>query len=307
MKFLTLLVGCFMVYASNELPNFDKMWNYRNPAETEARFREILPEAEKSGNKDYYLQLLTQIARTQSLQSKFAKAHAILDTVEVKIGPDTPVAEVRYLLERGRTFNSSKKPDLALPLFLKAVDLGIATKQDGYVVDAYHMVAIAEPDIKKQLEWNLKALEFAEKSQDPGARSWLGSLYNNIGYTYIQLNDYKAALSVLQKQVEYYDRLLPQNRYEHQVARWFVARALRGLERNVEALEILRRLEAEFAADSAPDGYVFEEIAENLLVLNHTQEAKKYFGFAYDELTKSDGLIDGDEVRTKRVKELGGR
>ena len=40
--------------------------------------------------------------------------------IEKRLTDTVPVAQVRYLLERGRTFNSSKKKDEARPWFKKA-------------------------------------------------------------------------------------------------------------------------------------------------------------------------------------------
>ena len=44
------------------LPFIDSLWDYSDPEKTEKKFREFLPEAEASGDMDYYIQLLTQIA-----------------------------------------------------------------------------------------------------------------------------------------------------------------------------------------------------------------------------------------------------
>ena len=56
------------------LPDFDALWDYEQPAKTEVAFRALLSQAEASGNPSYYIELLTQIARTQGLQRDFAAA-----------------------------------------------------------------------------------------------------------------------------------------------------------------------------------------------------------------------------------------
>lgn len=66
----------------DEFPDFDRIWDSDKPAETEKRFRELLPRAEASGNASHLLQLKTQIARTHGLRGEFETAHAILDEVE---------------------------------------------------------------------------------------------------------------------------------------------------------------------------------------------------------------------------------
>ena len=88
---------------ASEILDFDKRWDYSNPDSTEAEFRSMLPAARASGDADYLAQLLTQLARTQSLQRKFDEAHEILDEVEGMLSDELKVARVRYLLERGQT------------------------------------------------------------------------------------------------------------------------------------------------------------------------------------------------------------
>jgi hypothetical protein len=82
------------------LPDFDALWDYNNPAETEKKFREVLAAAPEN-ESGYRLQLLTQIARAQGLQRDFLAAHQTLNTVESAQSTDS-VVRIRYLLERGR-------------------------------------------------------------------------------------------------------------------------------------------------------------------------------------------------------------
>src|SRR5688572_22793084 len=101
--------------SSQSLPDFDSLWDYAHPDQTEARFCEVLlqfPEEDPA-----FLELLTQIARAQGLQQKFEHAHQTLDQVERRLGEFPSRPRVRYLLERGRVFNSSGAPEQAHPLF----------------------------------------------------------------------------------------------------------------------------------------------------------------------------------------------
>jgi tetratricopeptide (TPR) repeat protein len=282
---------------------FDKLWNYSDPAATEAKFRALVPEAEKAGDSEYYLQLLTQLARTQSLQGKFAEAHEILDGVEKRLSPAAPVAEVRYLLERGRTFNSAKKTDEASQRFLRAFELGAQRKLDFYAIDAVHMLAIAEKDPAKQMEWNLKAVALAEESTEERAKNWLGSLYNNIGWTYHDTGKYEEALTTFQKALAFREKKGEAGSIR--TAKWSVGRCLRSLGRNEEAMKTQRGLESEYEKLATKDGYVLEEIAE-LLALQKDPEAKRYFRLAYEELSKDDWLKQNEAKRLERLKEMGG-
>ena len=59
--------------------------------------------------------MLTQIARTEGLQREFEEAHAILDTVEAMLTDEMGVPRIRYLLERGRVYNSSNQREKSKP------------------------------------------------------------------------------------------------------------------------------------------------------------------------------------------------
>lgn len=283
--------------------DFDKQWNYGDPAASEAAFRKHLPEAEKNAGSSYHLQLLTQIARAQGLQRKFDDAHATLDSVEKCLDESQAVVKVRYLLERGRVFNSSGKPDQAKPLFLQAWETGQAAGEDFYAVDAAHMMGIVTAG-DDALAWNLKALQRAEQSNSPRARNWLGSLYNNIGWTYHDQGRYDKALELFEKALTFRQEKKQEN--EIRIARWSVGRALRSLKRTDEALAIQRELLAEWNKIGQQDGYVYEELGECLLELDRTDEAKPWFAKAYGELSKDDWLKENEAERLARLKRLGG-
>src|SRR4051812_15362345 len=105
------------------MTQYDKLWNYQNVPETEAKFREALKETSADKDLSEHLQLLTQLARTQSLQRKFEEAHKILDEVEKQLTEEPNVEHARYFLERGRTFNSSGDKRNAEICFTNSFDL----------------------------------------------------------------------------------------------------------------------------------------------------------------------------------------
>ncbi len=212
-----------------KLPDFDSFWDYDHPGATERRFRELLPAALDSRDFPYLTQLLTQIARAEGLQRKFQDAHNTLDRVEkalLKAEADDKT-KVRYLLERGRVFNSSGKRDEARPLFLQALDLAVQSKDDFNAVDAAHMIA-----------------------------------------------------------------------------KWCVAKTLRMMNHTEEALEMQRDLYEQYQAAGKRSGYVYEEIAECLMVMGEGQEAQGWFAAAYEELSK-DPRLATEQDRLNRLKELG--
>ena len=285
----------------NKLHDFDSLWDYDHPGATERKFRELLPAALDSRDLSYLSQLLTQVARAEGLQRKFQEAHKTLDRVQKALDKTDDKTRVRYLLERGRVFNSSGKPDDARPLFLEAFDLGLKSKDDFNAVDAAHMIAIVEPT-EKQLQWNLKALDLAENSAEEKARKWMGSLYNNIGWTYFEQRQFEESLLMFEKALEFQQQQGDPNKIL--IARWCVAKTLRMMDHTEEALEMQRDLYEQYQAAGRRSGYVYEEIAECLTVMGEEQEAQGWFAAAYEELSK-DPRLATEQDRLNRLKELG--
>jgi tetratricopeptide (TPR) repeat protein len=301
-----VVIGCSPKVATKKeaepLPDFDKLWDYNNPGASEMKFRGLLPRAKESGDISYYTQLLTQIARTQGLQRKFRDAHKTLDTVEGMLTDELIVARVRYLLERGRTFNSSGYKDKAKPLFLQAYKTAAVNHLDFYAIDAIHMLQIVEPP-EKQLEWAEKALGMAEASTDERAKKWLGALYNNTGWTYFDLEQYDAALKLFEKSLKWREE--QSDEHGMIIAKWTIARTYRETGKVEEALVMQKDVETTIQKKGLePDGYVFEEIGECLLLLNKKDEAQPYFKKAYDILSKDEWIKANEPEHLKRLKEL---
>lgn len=279
------------------VPDLDALWDYDHPAESERRFREFLRAAPDDGLR---AETLTQIARAQGLQRQFEAAHATLDQVELMPIDDRPRVRVRYLLERGRVFNSSRQPDRAVPLFGQACDRALAAQQTALAVDALHMLAIA--DSNQALAWNLKALALTGASGDPQARRWLASLDNNLGWTYFDRGDYSTALAYFEKALA--ERAARGEETEIRIARWCIAKTLRRLDRADEALQVQLELLAQINRAGETDGYVDEEIAECLFQLNRPEEARPYFGSAYQKLSQDVWLVENEPARVERLKDL---
>lgn len=289
--------------ASTPLPDIDAAWDFDHPDSSEAAFRAMLPAARASDNGDYLAQLLTQIARAQGLQMKFDDASKTLDEAEALIRPEDKVARVRLLLERGRVCNSSQRRDESKPYFREAWDLARASGAPGLAVDAAHMMGIVETG-DSSIAWNRDAIAYAEQSTDPRARRWLGSLYNNLGWTYHDAGDATTALDLFRKalaarEAEGKPGLI-------RVAHWCVARALRSLGKLDEALAIQKRLLLETQAAHAPDGYVEEEIGECLLAQGNGADAKPHFAAAWKILSQDPWLQRDESARLERLQRLGG-
>jgi tetratricopeptide (TPR) repeat protein len=282
----------------------DRLWDYEAPAASEQRFRTEIGRL-AAGSREA-LEATTQLARALGLQRRFADADAKLDEVAAKLGTVPARVHVRYLLERGRTRNSSGAPAQAVLLFAQALDESARDTLPGaefYRVDALHMLGIAAPK-DAQLDWNRQALAAAEAASDARARNWRGSLLHNLGWTLHERGDYEGALAYWQRALAVREAAgdVPRMR----IAKWTVARGLRSLGRLDEAERIQRALAAETESARAPDGYIYEELAEIALARNDEAAAKPWAAKAYAQLKQDIWLTANEPERLARLARIGG-
>lgn len=159
----------------------DQLWDFSDPAASEARFREAAGRA-TGDDRD---ELLTQVARSLGLQERYDEASAVLDTV----GAQAPTVLARVALERGRLHNSAGRPAQAIPFF----EATAAQPVDPFlVVDALHMLAIADPSHAH--DWTDRALDVLKTTPDARTLRWHVALHNNRGWTLFDAGDPRAAL-----------------------------------------------------------------------------------------------------------------
>jgi tetratricopeptide (TPR) repeat protein len=239
----------------------EALWEYADPAMSESRFRAAL----EGRTGDTALELMTQVARTYSLRGRFDEAHRVLDQVHVQLKAAGIAPRVRYLLERGRTFNSAGDKEKARKLFVHAFEQAQAGKLEGLAVDAAHMVAVAHAGTEQALEWNRRGLALARASKDARSIALIPAMLNNQAWDLHAMGRYPEALALFEEaQKEWSARERPKQVH---IAKWSVARCLRSLGRHDEALAIQRALQAEQAAMGTTDPHVDQEIAENLKAL----------------------------------------
>ena len=280
----------------------DDLWDFDDPAASEARFRAAIDAAEADGDPAAADEARTQLARSMGLQGRFVEGHAVLDQVDL----DHPAADrvrVRSHLERGRLHRSSGDPAAAIPPFEAAWNLASALGEDGLAVDAAHMLALVDAP-PGEAAWHTRALDLADASPDPDARRWRGSLWNNIGWARFEAGDLDGALAAFETALA--ARREQGKPRETRVAEWCVARCLRALGRPADALAIHQRLAVETAAAGDPeDGYGEEETAECLLALGREDESRPHFARAADLLGEDAWLAEHEPDRIARLRQLG--
>ena len=299
-----LAMGIASAHAASDPPldvtALDRWWNFDQPVASEAIFR--LELAKLPADSGARLELLTQIARAQGLQRRFDEATATLDEVQRELAGHAQRVSVRYLLERGRVFNSSRQPERAVPLFRDALDQARVAKEDFLAIDAAHMLGIASPPAER-LDWDLRAVEMTERTTDVRSKRWLASLYNNIGWAYHDRGDDALALEYFQKALPAWEARGDANAIR--AARWSIARAMRSLGRYDEALAIQHALLAENERSGTVDGFVFEELGELSLARGDAEAARPWFARAYAALSADASLSADEPARLERLRQLG--
>lgn len=280
----------------------DALWDYDNPADSETRFR--AEAARQPARSREAAEAATQVARAQGLQRKFTDADQTLDGVQRELDTQPARVRVRYLLERGRRDNSSQRKAQAIAWFEQALAASAGDTLEGaayYRVDALHMLAIASPPAQ-QIEWHKRAIAAAASADDARTRGWRASLLHNLGWTLHDRGDYAEAL-------DYWRQALAAREAAHdvprtRVARWTVARGLRSLGRLDEAETMQRALADELQAANAPDGYVFEELAEIALARGDRAAAQPWAAKAIALLGNDADLRANDAARLARLADL---
>ena len=283
------------------LSKVDRLWNYSDPSGSETAFRELLEKAH--GEPEYAAEVKTQIARALGLQRQFDESHALLDEVAEAVDDSMPLVRARLALERGRAFRSSGAPEKGLPFFEEAMEGAAEGGFEFYAVDAAHMIVLVYEG-EEALAWHQKALAMAESAEDERARGWRGSLYNNLGWTYYELERFDEALDLFVK----HEAMLAESgrTYNEAIARWAQGKMLRAMARLDEALAIQEALLPHpERQDNEAEGYTREELGECLLALGRGAEASPHFARAHALLSQDGWLQDNEAPRLERLRELG--
>jgi tetratricopeptide (TPR) repeat protein len=169
------------------------LWDFDDLGATQRRLREQL-DGEQTGIGR--AEVLTQLARVQSLQDDFDGCEQLLQEAEALA--DNGIVRVRVELERGRKLRSSGDGAAAAPLFEAAFARACELGEFFLAGDAAHMVAIAEE--RKMVEWSERGLALAES--EPDAAYWAGPLLNNLGWFLYERGDFSQALEMFERALE---------------------------------------------------------------------------------------------------------
>ncbi|MDM4763815.1 hypothetical protein QT381_12435 [Galbitalea sp. SE-J8] len=178
----------------------DAEWDFDDAAASERRLRDRAGELLNTAAEAQ--EWRTQVARALGLQGRIREADAVLDDVHEWLGEFGAAPEVaaRLELERGRLRTSGGDTAEAQELFLAAIDAAREADLRFLLVDALHMLAIA--DAAHAREWTRVALLELDADSDARTRRWEVSLRNNLGWALVDAGDPRAALPEFEAAVE---------------------------------------------------------------------------------------------------------
>lgn len=171
---------------------FEDAFDYDHPVESEMRLKAFAAQAEAAGDKVTEAEILTQVARSEGLEKKFAEAHANLDRA-IALGIHNGRASIRISIERGRLYRLAGYTGKAAVYFRDAFEKAKATHQDYLMLDSVHMIALNEP-FDTSRNWVQRGLKMAAQSRDPKTLHWVAILNNNMGVAYLDRRDYADAI-----------------------------------------------------------------------------------------------------------------
>jgi tetratricopeptide (TPR) repeat protein len=132
----------------------------------------------------------TQLARALGLQERYDEADRVLEGIDAPV----PAIRARVALERGRLRNSGGHPDDAVGFFENAASLAEAAGEPFLLVDALHMLGIAQPERGAVHVAAALAVLDAEPAPDRRTQRWRVSLHNNRGWALFAEGELTAAL-----------------------------------------------------------------------------------------------------------------
>lgn len=203
-------------------------WNFGDPVASRQVFEELLPSlVDRSEQLDVH----AQIARTYSLSGENQECLNYLKPFWEEGLALGGRAAASLMLEAGRAHRGLGDIEKARQGF---EDVSV-NGPDDLRVDALHMLALVSAGDEVAF-FNQKAIALAQNSQDEWAQRWIGSLYNNVGWSCFEASEFEDAL-------EYFESALLA-RYEFgqnervAEAQWCIGHTLTTMGRMKDATEL---------------------------------------------------------------------
>ena len=278
---------------SGLLQQADKIFQSRNYKEARLLYLKILESPQNPANteEEIHLEAMAQLARTYLILDEKEHGRNWLARTADLVNPQKyPKAWARYLGVLGRFQWKDNNLNTATTTFKTMYEFSNKNKLYEQAVDAAHMIAITAPH-EEQITWAKRGITAAENGN---MTSWLGPLYNNLGWSYDEIGNHRQALDALQKARKYHYQ--NKNDLPKLIADYSIAVQYRKLSNINKALQWLTPAQ-EWAdklynENPTPDhaewvGHTHTELAEIALLQNNINQAKKQFTIALEKLTEA--------------------
>lgn len=167
--------------------DLDALWNFSDPVASEAAFRGAISATDEPVGRAV---LGTQLARALGLQGRYDEADRVLEGIDAPV----PAIRARVALERGRLRNSGGHPEDAVAFFENAASVAEAANEPFLLVDALHMLGIADPARGELHAAAALAVLDGDPAPDRRTQRWRVSLHNNRGWALFDAGELTAAL-----------------------------------------------------------------------------------------------------------------
>jgi tetratricopeptide (TPR) repeat protein len=185
---------------ATRLEEADQIFRNRQYERAGSMFESLADDALAAGDDSVYVEAAAMRARSYLIQGNAAEGRPWLSLAAEKADPAEPRAWSRYLGVRGRfeweDGDNTKATETFRTMFDYCGEHGLYDR----AVDAAHMIALTG-DPEEKFEWAMRGIDMAEKGNMIG---WLGPLWNNLGWDYVDAGRYEEALEALEKAREYH-------------------------------------------------------------------------------------------------------
>jgi len=197
------LAGCGEPEPSfqERLEQADESFNARLYEEAGTKYEKIAEEAIAAGDTSAFVEACSMRARTHLIAGRVEEGRRWLEQAGARADVTDPPAWSRFLGVRGRfEWQADSDPQKAGETFREMFTYCRTREQWERAVDAAHMVALTGSP-EERFEWARRGIAVADSG---GLGGWLGPLWNNLGWDYIDAGRYEQALDALERAREYH-------------------------------------------------------------------------------------------------------
>jgi tetratricopeptide (TPR) repeat protein len=185
---------------ATRLAEADEIFRSEEYDEAGTLYERIAEDASAAHDDATYVEACAMRARSHLIADRADDGRPWIERAAAHADVSEPLGWSRFLGVRGRFEWKSGDNETATATFREMFDY--CNEHDLYerAVDAAHMVAITG-NTAERFEWAQRGIEMAEKGELAG---WLGPLWNNLGWDYVDAERYDEAQAALEKAREYH-------------------------------------------------------------------------------------------------------